>query len=142
MENEPIIVERTFDNAIIKVWDALVHNDQLQKWYFQLADFIPQAGFKFQFTAGKDDQQYLHLCEITEVIAYRKIVYTWKYDGYPGSSLVSFELAEEGEKTKVKLTHQGTETMEANGADFSRESFTAGWTYIIGTNLRNYLLKQ
>ena len=43
--------KRVFDAPVAKVWDALTRNEQMKKWYFQLADFKPVVGFEFQFTA-------------------------------------------------------------------------------------------
>ena len=79
------------------------------------------------------------MCKITDVVTGKKISYTWRYENYEGNSLVTFELFEEGSKTKLKLTHTGTESFKANGPDFAIESFTQGWTELIGSLLKNYV---
>ena len=84
-------------------------------------------------------QKYLHLCKVVEVVEGKKIAYTWKYDGYAGESKVTFELFEEGNKTRLKLTHEGLETFPADNKDLAKENFVAGWTEIIGTSLKNFL---
>ncbi|WP_316826941.1 SRPBCC domain-containing protein [Pedobacter miscanthi] len=140
MENEPVIVERLYNAPIEKVWKALTDNNEIKQWYFQLADFKPEVGFKFEFTGGADDgPQYLHLCEITEVIAGKKIAYTWRYDGLPGNSEVSWELFEQGDKTLLKLTHTGLESFASNGPDFAKTSFNGGWNYFVNDALKKYL---
>lgn len=142
MKNEPVVIERTFNAPIAKVWKALTENEQLKQWYFQLADFKAEVGFEFNFYGGKTaDQQYLHLCKVTEVIAGKKLTYSWRYDGYPGNSFVTIELFKEDEKTKLKLTHTGLETLINGNPDFERESFVKGWTHIINTSLKDYLEK-
>ncbi len=140
MSNHPFEIERLFDAPVTKVWDALTQNEQLKKWYFQIADFKPIVGFEFQFIGKtEDNKEYLHLCKITEVVPGKKLVYSWRYDGLPGNSLVSFELFEEGEKTRLKLKHAGLETFAAGGSDFAKENFAGGWTYILDKSLTEYL---
>lgn len=140
-KNEPFVIERTFNAPIEKVWKAITNKDAMKQWYFDFADFKPEVGFEFQFKAGKDDKQYVHLCKITEVIIGKRLTYSWKYEGYEGNSFVTFELFEEGKKTRLKLIHTGLETFAKNGPDFLRESFSAGWTHIIGTSLQKFLEK-
>ena len=112
----------------------------MKKWYFDLPEFKPVVGTEFQFTGGPDDgKKYLHLCKVVEVVEGKKIAYTWKYDGYAGESKVTFELFEEGNKTRLKLTHEGLETFPADNKDLAKENFVAGWTEIIGTSLKNFL---
>jgi uncharacterized protein YndB with AHSA1/START domain len=138
----PFTIERTFNAPVSKVWKAITDKGEMKKWYFDLAEFKPEIGFKFQFKGGKDESnQYLHLCEITEVITEKKLTYSWKYDGYEGISFVTFELFPEGNKTKVKLTHKGLETFPASNPDFAKANFAGGWTHIIGTALKQYLEK-
>ena len=68
----------------------------------------------------------------------KKLSYSWRYDGYPGDSLVTFELFEENDKARVKLTHEGLESF-GDKADFAKENFVAGWNEIIGKFLKEYV---
>jgi uncharacterized protein YndB with AHSA1/START domain len=96
------------DTPITRVWDALTNNEQMKKWYFSLADFKPVVGFEFSFIGKTEEgKEYLHLCKVTDVVAGKKLAYSWRYDGYPGNSVVSFDLSEDGGKTKLRLTHAG-----------------------------------
>jgi Uncharacterized conserved protein len=140
MNNQAIIIEKIFDASVQEVWGALTENAQMKQWYFNLAEFKTEVGFEFQFYGGKPEgKQYLHVCKVTEVIKGKKLTYSWRYDGYIGNSLVTFELIEEGEKTKLKLTHTGIETFDPSVPDFARENFAEGWTYIVNIALFNYL---
>lgn len=142
MKNEPIVIERTYDAPIEKVWKAITDKGDMKKWYFDLAEFKPEVGFEFQFEGGPDEgPKYLHLCKITEVIPNKKLTYSWRYDGYEGNSYVTFELFEEGGKTRIKLTHSGLETFPANVPDFAKENFAKGWTDIIGRSLKEFVEK-
>lgn len=149
MESEPVVIERTFNAPIQKVWKAITDKDQMKQWYFDLAEFKPEVGFEFQFLAGKDEKKYLHLCKITEAIAGKKLSYSWRYDGYVGDSLVTFELFSGGDlpdgqagKTRLKLTHEGLETFPKSNPDLAKENFAEGWTSILGTSLKNFVEKS
>jgi uncharacterized protein YndB with AHSA1/START domain len=142
-DTTPIIVARVYDASIHKVWQALTDCEQMKQWYFKLLEFKAEVGFEFDFFGGPPDGiQYKHLCKITEVISERKISYTWIYDGYVGESLVSFELFEAAEKTKLVVTHTGVETFEASNKDFDKINFVEGWNHILTTSLTSFLEKN
>lgn len=141
-ENPPFIIERFFNAPVSKIWKAITDKAEMKKWYFDIEEFKPEIGFKFQFVAGaKDGKPYLHLCEITEVIPGKKLTYSWRYDGYPGNSLVTWELFEMGKNTLIKLTHRGIETLAPGHPDFRKENFKEGWTYFMDSALKGYLEK-
>ncbi len=138
----PIIVERVLDAPAEVIWKALTDKNEMKLWYFDLKEFKPEVGFEFQFLGGSEKKQYLHLCKVVEVIVRKKLSYSWRYEGYEGMSIVTFELFEEMGKTRVRLTHSGVETFPKNEPDFARTSFEEGWTYIIGTSLQGYAEKS
>jgi len=74
------------------------------------------------------------------VIPRKKLAYTWRYNGHEGDSLVTFELSADGDKTRLKLTHQGLETFPKTPA-YARENFEKGWTEIIGSELKQFVEK-
>jgi uncharacterized protein YndB with AHSA1/START domain len=140
MNKDTIVIERVYNVPVSKVWKAITNKDEMKKWYFQLEDFRPEVGFKFQFFGGPENGiQYLHLCEITEVIFEKKLTYSWRYDGYPGNSFVTFALEAQRDKTLLTLTHEGIETIAPAGPDFARSNFVEGWTYFVNTALKEYL---
>ena len=142
MKSEPLIIERVVDAHLEKVWKAITDRDQMKQWYFDLKAFKPDVGFEFQFEGGNEDRTYVHLCKVTEVVTGKKLTYSWRYEGYPGNSFVSFELFPEGEKTRLKLTHAGLETFPADNPDFEKKNFVGGWTEIIGSNLKTFVEKS
>ncbi len=142
MKQESFIIERTYNASVKQVWKAISDKNEMKQWYFDLAEFKPEVGFEFSFKGGPEDGvQYLHVCVITEVIIEKKLTYSWSYDGYAGKSYVSFELFDEGNKTRLKLTHEGIETFPVSNTDFATENFIAGWNHIIGISLKEYLEK-
>ncbi len=150
MKVEPFVIERTFHAPIEKVWKAITDKDEMKKWYFDLAEFKPEVGFEFQFYAGDAKKQWLHVCKITEILAGKKLTYSWRYDGYPGISFVTFELFNEGNlpdseagKTRVKLTHAGLESFPGETVpELKKENFAEGWNQIIGISLKEYLERK
>ncbi|MEO8568480.1 MAG: SRPBCC domain-containing protein [Ginsengibacter sp.] len=142
MKHEPFVIERTYDAPVEKVWKAITDKDQMKEWYFNIETFKPEVGFEFQFEAGSKEKKYLHLCRITDVEANKKLRYSWRYDGVPGNSFVTFELFPDGKGTRLKLTHEGLETFVTDNPDFARESFAKGWNHIIGKSLKEYVEKK
>jgi uncharacterized protein YndB with AHSA1/START domain len=138
---ETVAIERTFDAPVARVWKALTDVDQMREWYFDLKEFKPEVGFEFGFVVEHEGNTYDHRCRITEVISQKKIAYTWRYEGHEGNSLVTIELFPEGEKTRLKLTHEGLETFPKTAA-FARENFEKGWTTIIGSELKQFVEKK
>ncbi|MGB5105728.1 MAG: SRPBCC domain-containing protein [Candidatus Zixiibacteriota bacterium] len=101
--------------------------------------FKAEVGYEFSFLAGDDTTKWLHLCKVTAVKPKKSISYTWRYDGYDGDSLVTFELFAEGGKTRLLLTHTGLDTFTADVAAFKQENFQVGWTEIIKKTLAKFL---
>jgi len=135
---EAIILERTFDAPVARIWKALTDVDQMRQWYFDLKEFKLQVGFEFDFIVEHEGNSFHHLCRVTDVVPERKIAYTWRYKGEPGDSLVTFELFPDGHKTRLKLTHAGIETFPKTPA-YARKNFEAGWTAIIGSELKQFV---
>jgi uncharacterized protein YndB with AHSA1/START domain len=144
MATTPIIVEKTYNAPVERVWQAITDKNEMKQWYFDIPDFKAEVGFEFQFYGeGHAGEKYLHLCKITDVVKNKKLRHSWRYDGYEGNSFVTFELFDEDGKTRLKLTHEGLETFPKTAADdFAKESFLQGWTEIIGTTLKSYLEKK
>jgi uncharacterized protein YndB with AHSA1/START domain len=135
---EPLVIERTYHAPMALVWKALTSKKDMAQWYFDLDEFKPEVGFEFQFTAEAKGVKYLHHCKISEVIPGKKLTYSWRYEGYEGNSLVTFELFAEGDQTRLKLTHEGLETFPKIPA-LARANFTQGWTSLLGESLKQFV---
>ena len=146
---EAVVVERTLNAPVARVWQALTDVDELREWFlpcwrrqeWSRPEFKPQVGFEFEFVVEHEGSSYHHLCKITEVIRQKKIAYTWRYKGEPGDSLVTFELSPAGENTKLRLTHEGLETFPQKPA-YSHKNFESGWTQLIGTELKQFVERK
>ena len=135
------MVERTLNASVATVWKALTNVEQMRQWYFDLKEFRAEVGFEFEFAVDHEGSTYHHLCRITEVVPQKKIAYTWRYKDQPGDSLVTFELFGQGEKTRLRLTHEGIESFPKTPA-YARANFEAGWTAIIGSELKRFLEEE
>ncbi len=141
MTATPFTIERIYDAPVEKVWKAITQKEQMKQWYFDIAKFSPEIGFEFQFTGkGKTGEEFVHNCKITDVVTNKKLRHSWAYKGYEGISFVTWELFDEGGKTKVKLTHEGLESFPKTASDdFAKANFAEGWTYITGVSLKEFV---
>ncbi|MFA6469325.1 MAG: SRPBCC domain-containing protein [Bacteroidota bacterium] len=141
MEHKPFIIERSYTASVEQVWKAITDSGEMKQWYFDLPGFRAEIGYTFEFFGGPPEKQYRHLCTVTEVIPNKKLTYSWRYDGYAGNSFVTFELFDEGNATRVKLTHAGLESFPKENPDLAKQNFAMGWTDIIGRSLKEFLEK-
>ena len=82
----------------------------------------------------------MHIWKVTEVMPLKKISLEWKYAGYPGNSLVSFELFPEGNKTRLVLTHEGIGSfMPGRYPELATKNFVGGWTSFMDKGLKGFL---
>jgi uncharacterized protein YndB with AHSA1/START domain len=139
IEKGTVTIERTLNAPVSLVWDALTNIDHMRIWYFpMMSGFKPEVGFEFHFRAGNETKSWLHLCRVTEVILQKRIQYSWRYDGYDGNSLVTFDLAPEGNGTKVTVTHTGLDTFPKL-PQFDAKNFEGGWTELVGSLLKKFV---
>lgn len=142
MDKQAIVLERLFPASKFDVWKALTNKDEMKQWYFDLEEFKAEIGFKFSFTGGPSpNKQYVHVCEVLEVVPENKLTYSWRYEGYSGISFVTFELFEKETNTLLRLTHKGVESFPNENTDFNIKNFEDGWNDIINNSLNKYLKK-
>lgn len=142
MKYPPLVIEGSFDLPVREMWIVLTDPSEMRRWYFDIPDFRAEIGAEFRFTAGPKGKPYLHLCRVTEVIVGRRLAYTWCYDGYPGTSELSFDLYAHGDASRLVLTHSGLETFPATNPDFARENFRQGWTHFMDTALKAHVERR
>ncbi len=136
-----VVIERLLHASQMSVWKAITDAHEMRKWFFDLKEFRPKPDFEFTFTGGKDGRQYIHHCRVTEVVEGRHLTYTWTYEGYEGTTFVTWELVPQGHDTLLRLKHEGLDDLPADNPDFAPSNFLEGWNHIIGTSLTEYLAK-
>jgi len=136
----PVIVEQSFNVSAEKVWQAITHVQLMRQWFFfNIPDFKAQAGFKTRFNVRSKERDFMHLLEVIEAIPYKKISLKWRYEHYPGDSIVTFELLQNKNGTNLKLTHLILEDFPEEIPEFNRQSCLAGWDYFIKESLKRFL---
>jgi uncharacterized protein YndB with AHSA1/START domain len=140
MSSDKLVFERTYDAPIEKVWKAITDKNQMKQWYFELDQFRAEKGFQFSFYGERDGTKFLHKCEVLEANPVTRLSYSWRYEGYPGNSVVTFDLSATGKhRTRLVLTHSGLDSLVQGHTDFKRDDFEAGWNQIAGESLRNFV---
>ena len=105
-----VTFEQHLNTSKEEVWKAITDQEQIKHWYFDIKEFSPEVGFEFSFVGGSEEKPYLHLCRITEVETSKRIAYSWRYEGIPGITLVTFDLSPDAGGTRLKLTHEGLQS--------------------------------
>lgn len=140
MDQTQVIVERTYNAPPEKVWEAITNPDQMKEWYLPVEEFQPEVGFETSFEQEENGKVYPHVWKVTEVIPERKISYAWRLQGFPGNSLVTFELAPDGEGTKLTVTHMGLDSFRGDlYPDLAVTNIKEGWEYFINDSLPQFL---
>ena len=135
---EPLVKEVILDAPAFRVWQALTDKDELKQWCFEMEAFKPEEGFEFQFYGEKDGDKFLHLCKVLEVEVEKKMKWLWSYENVPGDTYVTFELFPQGDKTKLRLTHEGLDKLPQD-ENYAKQNFAEGWNMILGQLLPKHL---
>lgn len=142
-DEDPIVVEQTYNAPIKTVWNAITQADQMRQWYFgNIATFEAEVGFETRFDVECVDRVFPHVWKVTEAEAPVRLVYDWSYAGYEGNSFVVFELSEHDGMTTLRLTQTATEDFSDDRAEFSREAGLEGWKWFIQDSLKAYLERK
>jgi uncharacterized protein YndB with AHSA1/START domain len=139
-KDPPVIVEQNLKSTIPQVWSALTDHRLMKKWYFDnIPNFHAKVGFETRFSIFNEDREFIHKWKVTEVIPLKLISYNWKYENYPGDSEVKFEIFNNGDLAKLRVTVLIYEDFPEDIPEFKRESCVGGWNYFIKDRLKNYL---
>ena len=107
-EGETIRVERRIDAPPRAVYRYLTESSLWSRWQGEAADLDPVPGGRFQVRMAED--------QIVEGVFVAvepdtRVVITWGWQDHPrmppGTTIVEFELVEDGPGTIVRLTHRG-----------------------------------
>lgn len=140
--DSPIVIEEIFEVSAGLLWNALTKREEMIQWYFEnIKKIEPKVGFETKFVISNEERVFPHLWKVTEAELHKKITINWKYEGFDGDSNLTFELFDEDQKTRLKLTHTVTKDFPSDIPEFTRESCIGGWNYFIKERLKKYLLK-
>ncbi len=132
-----------YDVPVENVWKAITDPEAMKQWYFDLPSFTSMIASSTELEKIEEiDTFYLDKCMAIEKIEGEKISYTWKYEVYPGNSLVTFELSGKGKKTKLRFSHEGLETYPVSNPDIARDNIYSSWRYMLETAIKVFLEDQ
>jgi uncharacterized protein YndB with AHSA1/START domain len=137
-KKEPFVIERIYPAPAERVWKAITNENEVRQWFVEFSGFKPEVGYEFTHKAFEGGVAMLLLFKIIEVVHGKRLSYSWRYEGYEGSSTVTIELFKEGASTKLRLTHAGLDTFPKLPA-FAKENYSKGWTHFIGVSLPSFL---
>ena len=139
-----IQIEKTCNAPIALIWQAITNRAMMKEWYFNFDEaFKLEPDAVFEWTAGDtEDNQWLHRGKMLEIIPIEKLVYSWEYPGYSGTSTLSWNLLKvDDTTTKITLIHEFTIPFDSTVAALKQENFEMGWAHIINISLLDYLNK-
>ena len=143
MQHYPVRINYLLNAPAEKVWQAITNKEAMKEWYFDIPDFEMEIGRVFNFYEPGEKKQYHHRCDILDIIPHKRLKHTWTHPAHSNAvTEVIWELVvEEGNKTRVFLTHDGLEKLIDAGPDFTRENYLSGWHQIVGESLKNFVEK-
>ena len=128
-DNEYLILKRHLDATPADVYRAWADPALLKTWWGPdkgdrnlIVDVDVRVGGNYHIvTQAPNGQQYDFSGEYREVQPDKRISFTWNTTGERVGSTVTAEIAADGDKTELTLTHQGLSTRE------ERDGCKQGW---------------
>jgi len=137
--DQPIIVEHSFAVSKERLWQALTNPAEMKKWFFDvMPDFKAEVGFETSFALTNEGRIFPHQWKVTAVKPEESISVQWTFEGYPGISLVTYEVSGNETQSTLKLTAKALENHPNDIPEFKRESGVGGWNYFVKEALPNY----
>ncbi len=135
---QSVIKETLIHAPVSKVWKALTEKEQIAKWLMPSDDFELKVGTSFNMLGKSKGVEYPHICTITEIVPEKKLSYTWAVKDKLSDTLVTYDLEDLGDNTKLTLTHSGWDkvTLSADGA--TRDDYNNGWEQVL-PGLKKYI---
>lgn len=124
-------LEQKLKAPVARVWAALTEARHIPRWYgpsdefeIEVLEWDCRIGGRYRVAMHHaEDRTYTCFGAFKEIQPDRRIAYTWSWEDQPPmDSLVTFELAADGEGTRLVFTHVGFPTEEA------RDQHRMGWT--------------
>ncbi len=139
VDEPPVRVRVKLNSSVSKVWEALTDRSEMVKWYFEnIPVFTPDVGFQTRFDVKSGERTFPHLWEVLVVKDEEELAYSWTYDGYKGSAVVSFHLKGSEHGTELIVQCNVLEDFQEDIPEFERSSCEAGWNYFM-QRLKDYL---
>lgn len=128
-----IVLETVYPHSRERVWRALTDPKELGTWLMP-NDFVPTVGHRFQFNIGPQwGWRGIVDCEVLEVDAPSRLVYSWQGDPRYRVTIVTWTLTQEPDGgTRLKLEHTGFRGL---GGTLLKWMLGSGWKTKFKTSL-------
>lgn len=136
---DAIIKEQIFNHAIDKVWNAISVGEEISTWFIN-ADFKPEPGYQYTFTAG-EEKGCTQITGIVKEANPYTLIYTWMVENTDVETTVKWTLESVAGKTKLVLEHSGISKYTDDTAITMFGHFSAGWDNCVNL-LTEYLTKE
>jgi uncharacterized protein YndB with AHSA1/START domain len=100
-------IDELLPHPVEAVWAALTDPSSISGWLMATEDFRPEVGQRFRMKTGTLSASGWVEAEVLELEAPRRMVWAWSTAGADAPTSVAFELAPEGDGTRLTLTHVG-----------------------------------
>lgn len=142
MTAETIVVEAIYPHSIWQVWHALTNREALAAWLMP-NDFEAQVGHRFTFhIAPQHGWSGIVECQVIELVAPRRVAYTWRGGHNQPETMVTFTLTPHERGTSLRLEHTGFEAGADQGLSL-RDVLSSGWNVkLLRGNLPAFLSKE
>ncbi len=121
------------------VFSAISDTQELTQWFPDVATLELKVGGKFKLSFLKDsknsrmklDMDFINEGKVLEIIQNKKLVHTWKWQVFSDfpQTIVTWELEQVDNKTRLTLTHSGFTGKEEGPA--SLEEHNKGWSFFL-----------
>ncbi len=121
------------------VFSAISDAQELTQWFPDAAILEPKVGGKFKLSFLKDsknsrmklDMDFINEGKVLEIIQNKKLVHTWQWQAFSDfpQTIVTWELEQVNNKTRLTLTHSGFTGKEEGPA--SLEEHNKGWSFFL-----------
>lgn len=136
---DAIIKEQIINHSIDSVWNAISIGEEISSWFIN-ADFKPEPGYKYTFTAGEENGCAQITGVVKEADPYT-LIYTWMVANTDVETTVKWTLEAVAGKTKLVLEHSGISNYTNETAITMFGQFNAGWDNCVNL-LKDYLSKE
>lgn len=136
---DAITREQMFNHSIDKVWNAISIGEEISAWFIN-ADFKPEPGYKYTFTAG-EEKGCTQITGVVKVASPYTLIYTWMVQDTDVETIVKWTLEAIDGKTKLVLEHSGISNYSADTAVTMFGHFSSGWDNCINL-LTEYLTQE
>ncbi len=135
-DTQDIVVDEVFPHMPSAIWKVLTSGELINRWLMVQKGFEPveRSHFSFQTPPDGEWDGVIH-CQVLEVVANERLVYSWKsghesHAGYVSrlDTVVTWTLTRNEGGTRLRLVHSGF-IMATNMSIFKNVS--AGWSKVV-----------